>query len=70
MSGIELARITLLLINASNNIRYLTNNIQDLSNNLTEINNLLEDIYTTLDYDDSKFDEYITELNNIANIIE
>ena len=69
MSANELPSLTLQLINASNNIRFLNNNIEDLSNNLEIINNFLEDIYYKLEYDDSKYSEYLSKLTDISNRI-
>lgn len=69
MSGSEISTLTLGLINASNNIKYLNNNIRDLSNNLAEIDKFLEDIYTKLDYDDNKFNQYLVKLQDLSNNI-
>tara|TARA_B100001758_G_C18166718_1_gene482026 strand:+ start:272 stop:484 length:213 start_codon:yes stop_codon:yes gene_type:complete len=67
MSSRDVSKLTLGLVNASNNIKLLNNNIKDLSNNLNDINNFLENIYTTLDYQDNKFLEYINILNDLSN---
>lgn len=69
MSSRDIRKLTLGLINASNNIKLLNNNIEDLSNNLNDINNFLENIYTAIDYDDSKFTQYINTLNDLSNNI-
>ena len=69
MSVSDLPTLTLQLINASNNIKFLNNNIEDLVNSLDAIDKFLEDIYKTLDYDDSKYNEYISKLDNLSNKI-